>query len=211
MTETGTGVRIGQIADQLSALARNGLHYATNEYDTGRYRTILTLAIELLSFVDTRDAEAIERLLTDGVGLRTPLIGADAATFDAEGRLLVARRADTGLWCIPGGATEVGESASAAAEREAWEETGLRVRATRLLALYDNRLFTIPSPETHMYHAVFQCELVGGQLTTSRETTELRWVDEAEAATLPKFRGHVDKVPMAFRLYHAPTAGAVFH
>jgi len=84
-------------------------------------------------------------------------------------------------------------------------------RATRLLALYDNRLFTIPSPETHMYHAVFQCEPVGGQLTTSRETSELRWVDEDEAATLPKFRGHVDKVPMAFRLYHAPTAGAVFH
>jgi len=205
------GVRIAQIADLLSALARNGLHYAGNEYDTGRYRTILTVAAELLSLVDTRDTDAIEHLLLDGVGLRTPLVGADAATFDSSGRLLMARRTDTGLWCIPGGATEVGESASAAAEREAFEETGLRVRATRLLALYDNRLFTIPSPETHMYHAVFQCEPVGGQLTTSRETSELRWVDEDEAATLPKFRGHVDKVPMAFRLYHAPTAGAVFH
>jgi ADP-ribose pyrophosphatase YjhB (NUDIX family) len=204
-------VRIAQIADQLSALAHNGLHYTGDEYDAGRYRTIQTLAVELLSIVDTREAGRLERLLTDGVGLRTPLVGADTATFDGSGRLLLARRADTGLWCLPGGATEVGESASAAAEREAWEETGLRVRATRLLALYDNRLFAIPSPEAHMYHAVFQCEPVGGRLTTSRETTELRWVDEHEAAALPKFRGHVEKVPMAFRLYHAPAAGAVFH
>jgi 8-oxo-dGTP diphosphatase len=59
-----------------------------------------------------------------------PCVG--AVIHDADGRLLLIRRGHApheGLWSLPGGRVEPGESAEAAVVREVLEETGLRVRA----------------------------------------------------------------------------------
>ncbi|MCW2699279.1 MAG: hydrolase [Blastococcus sp.] len=59
-----------------------------------------------------------------------PCVG--AVVHDANGRLLMIRRGHApheGLWSLPGGRVEPGESPQAAIEREVREETGLRVRA----------------------------------------------------------------------------------
>jgi ADP-ribose pyrophosphatase YjhB (NUDIX family) len=51
---------------------------------------------------------------------------------DAAGRLLLVRRGHDpgrGLWSLPGGRVEAGETLGAAVEREVLEETGLTVRA----------------------------------------------------------------------------------
>lgn len=55
-----------------------------------------------------------------------------AVVLDPAGRLLLVRRGhepSRGLWSVPGGRIEPGESAAAAVEREVREETGLPVRA----------------------------------------------------------------------------------
>jgi ADP-ribose pyrophosphatase YjhB (NUDIX family) len=55
-----------------------------------------------------------------------------AVVLDARGRLLLVRRGNEpsrGLWSVPGGRVEAGESVAAAVEREVREETGLAVRA----------------------------------------------------------------------------------
>ena len=55
-----------------------------------------------------------------------------AVVHDAAGRLLLVRRGHEpgrGLWSLPGGRVEAGETLAAAVEREVLEETGLRVRA----------------------------------------------------------------------------------
>jgi len=59
-----------------------------------------------------------------------PCVG--AVVHDAAGRLLLIRRAHEpgrGLWSLPGGRVEAGESAAEAVQREVREETGLDVRA----------------------------------------------------------------------------------
>jgi len=59
-----------------------------------------------------------------------PCVG--AIVHDATGRLLLIRRGHEpgrGLWSVPGGRVEPGETLSAAVEREVREETGRRVRA----------------------------------------------------------------------------------
>jgi len=205
------GTRIAQIADELRALAQNGLQFSRNPYDIERFRRTQDLAAELMAFVDTRSTVEIQRVFRGDLGYRTPLVGADGVVFDDAERLLLVQRADSGTWCIPGGAADVGESPSAAAEREVLEETGLRVQARRLLGVFDNRTWPSTPVAAHLYHIVFECEILGGELAPSLETTDLRWVTEDEAIALPLFRAHVHKVPLAFRMHRAPDAPPAFH
>jgi ADP-ribose pyrophosphatase YjhB (NUDIX family) len=63
-----------------------------------------------------------------------PCVG--AVVHDARGRLLLIRRGhapSAGLWSVPGGRVEPGESETEAVVRETAEETGLRVRPDRVL------------------------------------------------------------------------------
>lgn len=203
--------RIAQIADDLRALAANGLHYGTNPYDIERYHRIQRLSAELLSMVDGRSADEIGRIMQEDVGVRTPAVAVDAAIFDPEGRILLVQRAENGQWCLPGGAADVGESPSAAAEREVLEETGLRVKARRVVGVYDNRSWRVRSIARHAYYLVFECDVLGGELTPSLETTGFRWCTEEEAVALPLYRAHVYKVPEAFRLHRMPDAPTAFH
>jgi ADP-ribose pyrophosphatase YjhB (NUDIX family) len=53
-----------------------------------------------------------------------------------DGKLLLTRREDFDVWCLPGGSLDPGESLAQAARREAAEETGLQVTLTRLVGVY---------------------------------------------------------------------------
>ncbi len=54
----------------------------------------------------------------------------------ASGRVLLIRHSWYGVWCLPGGTVEPGESVAEAAVREAREETGLEVELTRLVGVF---------------------------------------------------------------------------
>ncbi len=190
-------IRLQEIADDLRAMAINGLHYGDNEYDHARYQRILHLAAELLAITDSRAVDEIKREFSGRIAVTTPLVGVDAAVFDEQGRILLIQRADNSLWAMPGGAADVGESPAEGAVREAWEETGLRVRPLRLLGVYDSRKAQGSSP-LQIYHLTFHCALVSGTLTTTNETLAFGYfaVDE-----LPPLAGsHRYRVPRAFRL-----------
>ena len=75
------------------------------------------------------ESTRIESTRTQSRRIVVPCVG--ALVFDAAGRLLLIRRGHApheGLWSVPGGRVETGESLEAAVEREVFEETGLRVR-----------------------------------------------------------------------------------
>ena len=57
---------------------------------------------------------------------------------DDEGRVLLQLRGDKKTWVISGGAMELGESTLETAKREFFEETGIKVEATRFLNVYSN-------------------------------------------------------------------------
>ena len=71
-------------------------------------------------------------------GPRVPCVG--AVVRDAEGRLLLVQRANEpgrGLWSVPGGRVEPGETAREAVVREVAEETGLPVVVTGLAGVVE--------------------------------------------------------------------------
>lgn len=103
-------------------------------------------------------------------------LGCSAAIFDGtHQKVLLTRRADNGLWCLPGGALEAGESAAEACEREVLEETGLSVRVTRLIGVYSDPDQLVVYPDGYKAFIVglcFEAEIIGGRLGLSSETTE---------------------------------------
>lgn len=57
---------------------------------------------------------------------------------DKDGRVLLQLRGDKKTWAIPGGAMELGESTLDTVKREFFEETGIKVEATRFLNVDSN-------------------------------------------------------------------------
>src|SRR5205807_1292435 len=70
---------------------------------------------------------------TRAIGVRPAV---SAVIFDRRGRLLLQQRSDGGQWGLPGGSVEIGESVLDAVAREVHEETGLIVKARRLIGVY---------------------------------------------------------------------------
>lgn len=89
-----------------------------------------------------------------------PTVGTNVAIIDEKGRILLTKREDFEVWCLPGGGADFGESAAEAATREAEEETGLKVKITRLVGVYSRPLWLNDSDHTILYAA----KAVGGKL-----------------------------------------------
>jgi len=93
---------------------------------------------------------------------------------DATGRVLLGRRATgvrTGLWAFPGGAIEPGEDVSAAAVREAHEETSLVIKPERLLNVVTNHFDAFSA-----LVVVIAASVVSGNERPGEELSELRWL-----------------------------------
>lgn len=209
MLQTDRIGRVIEIADELRAIAANGLHWATNEYDKARYDKLTSLSAELLSMVDTREAIELESIFRGDLGTRTPLVGACAAIFSEQGKILLVQRSDNERWVMPGGAADVGESPSAVAVRESWEETGLRVRPTRLIGVYET-----PASHSvfgmHLYIMVFLCEKESGELGLTNETIAYGYFAEEEVAVLPLHSRQGLRIADAFKAYRGEIGGGVF-
>ncbi|MDA8439043.1 MAG: NUDIX domain-containing protein [Propionibacterium sp.] len=109
---------------------------------------------------------------------------------DDEGRVLLARQRDFGLWGTVGGAVDVDESPADAARREAREEIGVEVELTGLLGALGGPRFhlTYPNGDHAAYvSVVYQARIASGVPTPDNdETTELRWFTRDELRTDPE-------------------------
>ncbi len=112
------------------------------------------------------------------IGYATPRVDVRGAVFQ-DGKLLLVRERQDGGWTMPGGWADVGDVPSEAAEREVWEEAGFRVKARKLVGVYDaNRLG--PLELFHAFKLVFLCELIEGEARPSSETSEVAFFSQNE-------------------------------
>jgi 8-oxo-dGTP pyrophosphatase MutT (NUDIX family) len=125
-------------------------------------------------------------------------VGCSATIFDTNReKVLLTQRADNGRWCLPGGGMESGESAAQACEREVWEETGLKVRATRLIGVYSNpdQLVIYPDGNKAFFVVLsFEAEIIEGELGLSNETTNFGYYSLQEMDFLPMHGQHKQRV-----------------
>lgn len=195
-------------ARRLQAIAQNGLHFTKDAYDRARFEQVRAIAAEMLAgHIDPADAVAAFSLES---GYATPKVDTRAVVLH-DGRLLLAREAMDGLWSLPGGWADPGESPAQNCVREVLEETGLRVRAARLLAVYDRELHEHPTKFfPHVYKLFVHCEMVGGELTPSGETPELGFFDPADLPPLSLARVTPRQIARCLELIGDPSARTDF-
>jgi mutator protein MutT len=112
-----------------------------------------------------------------------PVNCAGAVVRDADGRLLLVRRANEpsrGLWSLPGGRIEPGETAAAAAVREVREETGLDVAVGEPLCRVRIGSYVVVD---------FAATVVGGALAAGDDASDARWCTADEVRALPTSPG----------------------
>jgi len=107
---------------------------------------------------------------------------------DRGNRLLLIKRGHepgAGLWSLPGGRIEPGETDEEAVVREILEETGLRVECRDLLGTVELPGLGGAVIEVSDYRAV----VTGGDLAPGDDAEDARWVGAAELVALPLTSG----------------------
>lgn len=100
-------------------------------------------------------------------------VGSRAVVRDDAGRVLLIERSDNGVWAMPAGAMELGESISECVIREVWEETGLTALEVTPFAFYTGPGYTYTNMYAHTYQLfliAFRVDRWEGEL--ARVTTE---------------------------------------
>ena len=130
-----------------------------------------------------------------------PFLAVSAAIV-RDGQVLVVRRARppaNGLFSLPGGVVEAGETLHQALQREVMEETGITIEPVALAGFRE----TISRDgedrvERHFVILPFAARWVAGEPRLNEELSEARWVRPAELEGLPTTPGLATIVAAAF-------------
>ena len=198
---------IYMVADELRIIANDGARYAGNDYDRQRYGRALSLSARLAAAIEQWPADDVMEEYKQSLAHVTSFVAAEAVVL-RDDRILLIKREDNGLWAMPGGWTEVGETWAQSAERELREETGVVGTAKKLLGVFDSRVWG--SRSKYHYHGVWLVEAADDRAPIAGpETTDVGFFAEHDlpAGLSP---GHVRRVPMAFKLAHGDLPAPYF-
>lgn len=155
-------------SEALAGIARTGLGFTESTYERERFEEVLAVAADIRHAAGHPfDASqlVVEWMKAVGSGVPgyvTPKVAVGAVVGDDEGRILLVKRADSGIWLYPTGWADIGYSPAEVARKEVGEETGIHCEVVRLLACLDGMrqgFSRIP-----LYSLVFLCRAVGGEL-----------------------------------------------
>jgi len=110
-----------------------------------------------------------------------------AVVRDDAGRILLIHKTDNDLWALPGGGHDIGESVGETVVREVEEETGIKVEVETVTGLYTDpqHVMAYDDGEVRQQFSIcFRARPTGGELRTSSESKEVRWVSPTDLESL---------------------------
>jgi ADP-ribose pyrophosphatase YjhB (NUDIX family) len=149
------------LAKRIKSIADTGLLYNTNDYDRERYTELLEISHELMSLLINKPVEVIKDFYAPNKDYPTPKVDVRGLVLNEAGEILMVKEMTDGKWTLPGGWADIGLSPSEVIVKEFREETGLTVKATQLLAVFDKKCHPHPAQPFYVYKFALQCEIIG--------------------------------------------------
>jgi 8-oxo-dGTP pyrophosphatase MutT (NUDIX family) len=116
------------------------------------------------------------RVASDRRESQRPSVAVNAILLNRADEVLLTRRRDVPVWCLPGGHLEVGETILRAVEREVDEEIGVRVTIERCTGIYSEpNLNVIPPATVPLIVLAFSCSIAAGTPGTSDEVSAVEY------------------------------------
>jgi len=195
-------------AREIFSLSQSGLTYSGNQYDIERYKRLQEITAEIIESQSDISRESALDSFSMQAGYITPKVDVRGAVVQDGKILLIQERAD-GMWAMPGGWADLGNSPASVAEREVWEESGYRVKAEKVVAVIDaNRIQ--PMEFYHAYKIIFLCKLVGGEPRTSYETLAVDFFDPDRLPPLSSYRTNEEMLKEVFAHVQDPNRPTAF-
>ena len=186
-----------QLAKQVQALAENGLHFSENDFDLDRYQILEEISLRMLSLVTGLPAETIEISTVERNGYRTPKVDVRAVIFNDQDKILMVKERVDSRWSLPGGWCDVGYTPTETAEKESEEEAGIKVKVSRLLAVFDKKCHDHPEDLFYSYKIFLECEAENYEITTGMETLDVGFFaqDQLPDLSTPRnTKGQIDRM-----------------
>lgn len=186
---------------RIQALAEIGLHYAENSFDRERYEELQEIALQMLEQITTVPVEKIKPVIIENDGYKTPKVDVRAVVFNEKNQILLIQEKMDGKWAMPGGWSDISYSPSEVAEKECFEEAGLTVKATRLLAVIDKTAQKMPPEFEYVYKLFIWCEPMDTHIAAGEETTGVNWFNEHNLPELSKPRVIESQIHLMFEYF----------
>jgi len=184
-------------AKKIQSIAQIGLAYGNNPYDIERYEQLRLISFEMMEALGNIPVEKIAGLFENEHGYQTPKVDVRGVIFRDNKILMVQEKADQG-WTLPGGWADIGLTPNEIAVKEVWEESGLEVKATRLLAILDKKCHPHPPSPWHVYKVFILCQETGGTLQAGMETMDAKFFALSDIPILSTERVTADQLKMCF-------------
>jgi ADP-ribose pyrophosphatase YjhB (NUDIX family) len=172
--EYGLRIDLLHLLDELQAIARTGLHYTESPYDRERYERLLAIAVGGYESALALPPEEVRARLARDLGYVTAKVGAEAAIFDEEDRILLIRRSDDHCWGLVSGWVDAGESPADTIVREVEEEIGLDATIVALVDVFGRQASQQNGPHGAVA-VLYLCTVAPGEITLSHETLDARY------------------------------------
>lgn len=187
-------------AKELQFLAQTGLTYSKDVFDIERFERIREISAEIISAQSELSLEKVKDLFCNETGFQTPKLDTRAAIFKEDKILLVKER--NGTWSLPGGWVDVNQTVKSNTEKEVEEEAGLKVEATRIIAVQDRNMHNVPPYAYNVCKVFVLCEILSGHFQPNIETTESNYFRLEELPLLAEEKNNEEQIKMCFSAYH---------
>lgn len=186
---------------RIQALSEIGLEYGHSRYDLERYEEIQEICLNMLEQITDVPVSKIRPVIQEKNGYKTPKVDVRAVVFNPEGKILLVREKVDGCWSLPGGWADVGYTPRQIAEKECFEEAGLRVKSGRLLAVMDKTAQKMIPEFEYVYKLFIRCEPLGMEISTGPETDGVGWFDEEALPELSEPRNVLSQIQLMFKYF----------
>jgi 8-oxo-dGTP diphosphatase len=142
------------------------------------------------------------------------VLGVGALIFDEDLRLLLVERGREplkGLWSLPGGALETGETIAEGIQREVLEETGLRVEPLQTVEIFE-RIMRDASGRAEYHYVLVDsiCRVTGGALAAADDVSDVRWVSKQDLDDIRLTEGTLAVIEKAYSILLCSAPAPIF-